>query len=357
MSITYTKELISFVKENDLSFLANKRILVTGSTGLIGSYFIDVLMKNNDIYESMIEIYALSRNKNRAERRFAEYINHNCFNIIVHDMNNHFESDIHIDYIIHAAGNSTPKTIKNDPVGTIKSNVFGTIDLLEYAKERNVEKFLFVSSSEIYGESISKIEAFSEDDMGVINPIETRASYSESKRLGENICANYSKLFGVKVNIARVSFAYGATYSELDDRVIPQFIDSSLNGDDIVLKSTGEMLRSYTYLYDVVSGLIHILRYGLSGNAYNISNGGSNVTIREIAEIISILTNTNLVFNVPEGTTTKGYSAFSKAVLNSKKLEKLGWKPKYNMQQGLSQVVGIQKENYSDKYNCTSLQC
>jgi nucleoside-diphosphate-sugar epimerase len=170
-----------------------------------------------------------------------------------------------------------------------------------------------------------------------------RACYTESKRMAENICVNYTKQYGVPTCIARVCFVYGPTFKSSDNRVIPQFLRKALNGQDIVLKSTGDLVRSYAYLFDVASGLFKILLEGKTGEAYNIANRNSNVSIREIAETIAELTGVKLLFDLPKEDQEKGYAPFSEALLDATKLEKLGWTPHYRISDGISNIVKILK--------------
>lgn len=341
MNEKYIEELDMFCENADLSALCNKAIMVTGASGLIGSYLVDVFMRFNEVQNNCTKVYAIVRNGERALERFKEYIENPLFHLVEHDVSSPAAFDFPVDYIIHAASNANPKAFDEDPIGTIQANVTGTLYLLGYARKCGALKLLYISSSEVYGEPFNTGTIYDENSMGAVDPMKPRACYTESKRMAENICVNYAKQYGVSSCIARVCFAYGPTFKGSDNRVIPQLLRKALNGQNIVLKSTGNLVRSYAYLYDVASGLFKILLKGKTGEAYNIANHNSNVSIREIAETIAEVTGVKLLFDLPKEDQDKGYAPFSMALLDAGKLEALGWKPSFDMKTGLKQTIDI----------------
>lgn len=341
MKKAYVEELDSFCKHTEMSFLRDKAVMITGATGLIGSYLVDVVMYANKLRNNGTKVYAIVRNVEKAKERFSEYLENDLFQLLKVDITNAFDFNFSVNYIIHAASNANPLAFDLDPIGTIKANVNGTIHLLDYAKKKSITKFLYLSSSEIYGEPVTAGTIYGEKSMGIVDPMNPRSCYTESKRMAENICINYFKQFSVSTNIARICFAYGPTFLEKDNRVVPQFIRNALNKENIVLKSTGELVRSYAYLFDVVSGLLKILSDGKPGEVYNISNRRSNVSIREIAETVADLSGVKVIFDLPERDKDKGYAPFSMSLLDSTKLEELGWMPEYNLRQGINQVLKV----------------
>lgn len=338
----YQQELNEFISKNPLEFLNRKSVMITGASGLIGSYLVDVIMKKNELLGNKTKVYAVVRNYEKAMKRFNKHINEMCFELVKADVSKQESYDFDVDYIIHAASNANPKAFDSDPIGTIEANVKGTLYLLNYAKDKDAN-FLYLSSSEVYGEPIKKNTIFKEDEMGIVNPLLPRSCYTESKRVSENICVNYSKQYGVHTNIARIGFAYGATFTEKDNRVIPQFIRSGLNDDFIVMKSSGSLVRSYIYIYDVASGIFKILEDGKDSETYNIANSNSNVSIREIAESVSKSTGKEIKYDLPELEIKKGYAPFSAGLISANKLESLGWVCRYPLTDGISQIVDILK--------------
>ena len=162
----YKNEIIKVSKTDFISWdkLKNSSILITGATGLIGSYLIDVLMYLNSNNNLNCKIYALSRNKEEAIKKFSEYVQNLNFVIIEADINSNIEiSEIKkIDYIIHLASNTHPKAYATDPIGTITTNIMGVYNMLEFADRVHAERMTFVSSNEIYGENRGDVEKFDE---------------------------------------------------------------------------------------------------------------------------------------------------------------------------------------------------
>jgi UDP-glucuronate decarboxylase len=344
MNSIYGNELIRFIKEEDLKYLEDKTVLVTGATGLIGSYIIDVLMYSNKLKNTNIRVIAQFRNLEHAKKRFFEYVDNDKFHFLSQDVTLPMQIEMEVDYIIHAASNANPKTIVEDPIGTIKANVNGTINLLEYARLHNTKRTVFLSSSEVYGEPTINNSIFSENNFGNVNQLSPRSSYSESKRMAENICVNYSEQFGCDVVIARIGFAYGSTFSESDNRVIPQFVRNAIIGKDIILKSDGKITRSYIYIYDVVSAIFKVLNKGKNAEAYNVANSSSNVSILQIATSISNISGVRIKFDFKQDE-KKGVSPYTSAILDCSKLESLGWKAKYNFEVGINIVINIMRNN------------
>lgn len=343
MNEKYIKELSIFLENHDISFLENKSIMITGASGLIGSYLIDILMHYNKVKDGNIKIHAIVRNLDKAKERFKESKS-SLLHLIKQDISLPNNFDFPVDFIIHAASNANPVAFSTDPIGTIKANVNGTMYLLEYAEEYNVQKFLYLSSSEIYGEPIEPNTIYTEGKMGIIDPMNPRACYTESKRMAENILVNYSKQYGVPINIARIGFAYGPTFTDSDNRVIPQFVRNAIKNEPIILKSTGSLVRSYIYMYDVSSGIFKILSEGKIGEAYNIANSESNVSIKEIAETVAQKSSVDLIFDLPKEEKEKGYAPFSMGLIDAKKLEGLGWKPVFDIEMGIGSIIETYKK-------------
>ena len=332
----YEKD-IDFVTQLILPWekLNNRTILISGATGMIGSFLIHVLMKRPE----SIRIIALGRNKETAKKRFREYWGIDNFQFISHDINQPLQNIGISDYVIHAASNTHPISYASDPIGTIKTNVIGTYHLLNYAVQCSVHRFLFMSSVEIYGENRGDIEYFNEKYCGYIDCNTMRAGYPESKRAGEALCQAYRKANELDIVIARAARTYGPTMLYEDTKAISQFIKNGLEKKDIVLKSEGNQLYSYNYVADSVSGLLTILLKGNDGEAYNISDCNSNYTLKQLASLIANLTGVNIKYEIPSVLEQSGYSKATKALMDSTKLEKLGWKAHWNMENGIRQTL------------------
>jgi nucleoside-diphosphate-sugar epimerase len=319
--------------------LENKSILITGATGLIGSFLTDVLMYCNEHYNTNITIYAVSRNSITARERFKAYVKNNLFHYIQYDVLEKPSFDFKADFIVHSASNSAPAAYVSDPVGTLKANVFGIDNLLEYAVNVHSERILYVSSGEVYGEGNG--EDFTETYSGYADSMNPRACYPSGKRAAETLCVSYAAQYGIDVVIARPCHIYGPTITKSNNRAFEQFIRNVLSQKDVVLKSKGEQYRSYCYVADCVSAILIILLKGEKGNAYNVANKQSNVSIAELAKTIASAGEQNVVFEVPSEEEKKGYSVISRATLNAEKLESLGWQAKYTLEKGIQKTIQI----------------
>ncbi len=324
--------------------LSGKSLLITGAAGMIGSCFIDVIMKKNR--ESLnCKVYALGRSAEKAKKRFAYCAHSGNFEFLQHDINKPIEFELgSVNYILHLASNTHPVAYSGDPIGTITTNIIGTNNLLKYAVKHKTERFVFASSVEIYGENCGDAEKFDESYFGYIDCNTLRAGYPESKRCGEALCQAYKKQFGLDVVIPRFARVYGPTMLMSDTKASSQFILKAVAGEDIVLKSAGEQYYSYTHVVDAVSGLFTVLLKGESGEAYNIADGKSDIRLKDFARLCSETAGTKVVFDIPDESEAAGYSKATKARLDGRKLESLGWQPIYAIGQGIEKTVAILRE-------------
>ncbi len=334
----YEENIKEVLKENEFMELKNQKILITGANGLIGSAIIDVLNYLN-IYENYnMKIIAMVRNENKVLQRLKEYKN---VKIIGQDVIEKIKFDEDVDYIIHTASNSHPQLFSNNPVDTMLGNFLGINNILKFASTHNCKKVEYISSGEVYGQGTEEIEMFEENYSGKINSMNPRSCYPISKLASETLCASYSSQYGIQTVVARPCHIYGPTQTNSDSRVIAQFIRNTLNGENIVMKSEGKQIRSYCYVLDCVTAILMILTKGKEGNAYNIANKQSIISIRQMAEMIARKSNLKVEYELPTKLEEKGYNPVTKSVLDESKLEKLGWKPCYTFEEGIEQTLKI----------------
>lgn len=324
----------------NVSNLQNKSILITGANGLIASYLIDYLIYLNKTKNINIKIYAMSRSKLKLEQRFK---NQSELTFVEQDLNKTFKFNKKIDYIMHTAGNAHPIAFSKYPVDTMKTNLLGTINLLELATKYNA-KFLYLSTGEIYGNNIDK-KPFTESDLGIVDTKLSRSCYPESKRAAETLCISYNSQYNVDVNIARLCYVYGSTITDTNSRADAQFLRNAINKQNIVMKSTGYQERTYCYVADCISALLIILLNGKNGEFYNIANPNSIVSIKDYASTLAKIANVELVFELPNDIEKKGYSKNADSILDSTKLQNIGWKPFYDIEKGLKNTYLQKKEN------------
>ncbi len=327
------------------SKLHNKAVLISGATGLVGSFLVDVLLHKNA--EGLnCKVYALGRNKQKANDRFSKYIYDSNLCFIRHDINKPLiqEEIGKVDFVIHMASNTHPVQYATDPIGTVTTNIIGLHNMLEFATDYNAERFVFTSSNEIYGENRGDTELFDEDYCGYINCNTLRAGYPESKRCGEALCQAYKSQKGLDIVIPRLTRSYGPTMLMTDTKAISQFIRKGIAGEDIILKSAGRQYYSYTYVADAVGGLLTVLLKGENGAAYNIADERSDIMLKDLAALIAKLTKQKVIFEIPDSIEASGYSTATKARLDGSKLEGLGWKAKYGIEEGIARTISILRE-------------
>lgn len=330
--------------------LSKKSILITGASGLIGSFLIDVLMEKN-LHGLNCKVYALGRNLDKAKNRFEKYWMSPLFEFVSHDINESLELDNadKLDFVVHLASNTHPVAYATDPIGTVTTNIIGTKNLLEFAVKHHAERFAFASSNEIYGENRGDVEFFDEKYCGYIDSNTLRAGYPESKRCGEALCQAYKKQENLDVVIPRFTRSYGPTMLKSDTKAISQFIKKAIEGENIVLKSTGTQYYSYTYVADAVAGFLTVILKGENGEAYNIADEASDIMLKDLAKIIATFAGKEVVFELPDQTEKAGYSKATKARLDGSKLKKLGWTARFDIKQGLERTIEMLMKSTSER--------
>ena len=336
----YQEDLRQILETPGIEELKGKRLLITGASGLLGVCLIDALMSYNR-QEAGICIHAVGRSREKAVSRLGEYYNDPHFHFIEQDARQSLPEGLVVDYIIPMASNTHPLAYSQFPIETIDINVKGAEHALRKAVTCGAT-VLYPSSVEVYGNARSN-DDFTEEYTGQLALSTARSCYTESKRLSEALCQSYIAERGAKVKIARLSRVFGPTMLMSDSKASSQFILKALNDEDIILKSKGEQLFSYTYVADAVSGLLHILLHGQTGVAYNIANENCNVRLKDFARQCAEWAGRRVVYDLPSDTEQKGFSIAMRAVLDNTRLKALGWKPRYDFKQAISRTLDILK--------------
>ncbi len=323
---------VNFPWEN----LNNKHILISGGSGMIGSSLVELFMYRNRYFNNNIKVTVISRDKNKIVKKFSNFLNNDNFNYILHDINKPIDVSVY-NYIFHTASNTHPNSYSTDPIGTITTNILGTYNLLNGASS-NLNKFILLSSVEIYGENNSDTLKFDEDFSGYINCNTLRAGYPESKRVSEALCQAFISEKNYSISIARVSRIYNPS-SQNDSKATSQFIKNAKLKEDIVLKSKGEQLYSFIYLSDAIEGLLYVLFYGKNSEAYNIANDDNGITLYDFAHKLAELSNVSIKFELPNEVEAKGFSVVKNAVMSVEKLKILGWGQRTTLDIGLKKIL------------------
>lgn len=340
----YQGRLRRLAKRQDMwRVFEGKRFFVTGATGMIGTFLIDLLMYKNK-EGAQIRIIASGRDAARAAVRFRRYIEDPLFTFHEHDSNKPFDEMIDADFFIHAASSTHPLQYANDPIGTITANIIGTKNVLDLALKKQGCRIVFLSSVEVYGENRGDIEAFDEAYMGYLDCNTLRAGYPESKRAGEALCQAYIKAHGVDVIIPRFSRVYGPTMLATDSKAAAQFIGNAAAGKSVVLKSAGSQYYSYLYVGDAANAILYLLLHGKCGEAYNVAGYESDITLKEFACLAAQSAGVPMIYGTPSDEEKAGYSKATKAILNTSKIEALGWSGNISVHEGILETVQILKQ-------------
>lgn len=299
-------------------------VLLTGATGLVGSALLKKLVVDGNSVTCPI------RNKEKAKGLFDGDIYNKVqwiempLETYLKDMEDGF------DYIIHCASPTASKYFVSNPVETLSFNITTTTAIMEYAKNHNVKGVLFLSSLESYGTVTESDTLIDEDYQGYVNPLEVRSSYNIAKRTCECICHAYSQEYDVPVKVVRLTQIISSKVAEEDMRVYAQFARSAARREDIILHTEGTSARQYLYIDDAVEALITVLIKGLSGEAYNVANEDTYISVKDMAEFVQ--KNFNPEHKVViQKRDDMGYAPVTKLRLSTQKLRDLGWSPRYGL--------------------------
>lgn len=347
----YLDEDIKYLSqmEDILGTFKGKTILVTGASGLIGSIIVKALCEYESIHKSDLHVYAVVRNVKKAESVFKEYLNVNTLHVIVSDINEKFTISRHVDYIIHGASITDSKLFVTRPVETIDTLINGTKNILELGREHQIEKFLFISSLEVYGKPDENYQV-DENYVGYIDYSSIRSSYSEGKRMAECLCYSYCSEYGVPVVTARLAQTFGPGVEFNDGRVFAQFARCVINGENIGLNTAGRTYRNYCYTRDAVAAVFYILARGTVSEAYNVANKDTGITIADMANMVSNSNylgkeNIKVVFNHLAELKSFGYNPEMKIELVTEKLEQLGWRAEVDLEQMFVRMIHDMKQS------------
>ena len=324
--------------------LEGKTLLLSGATGMIGCFLVDLIMQRNESVAkgSRCRIIAVGRNITTARERLSHWFDSSEFYFVVHDIAKPLHELSHPpDYLIHGASTSHPIEYSTDPINTVLSNVFGTHTMLELAEQKTGSRLLLISSVEVYGENRGDTERFKENYCGYVDCNTLRAGYPEAKRVSEALCQAYIAQEKVDAAVIRLPRCYGPTMKMEDSKAVAQFIKNGVNGENIVLKSEGKQLYSFAHVSDAALGILWVLLRGESGQAYNLSDERSDVMQKDLAALIANYMGTKVIFDLPGEIERRGYSTVQKALMDGAKLRELGWDARYDISSGICETIDI----------------
>lgn len=303
----------------------NRKVLVTGGSGFLGSHLVERLLERGDEVLCVDNFYTGTR------RNVEHLIGHKRFELMRHDVC--LPLYVEVDEIYNLACPASPIHYQHDPVQTTKTSVLGAINMLGLAK-RVKAKILQASTSEVYGDPA--VHPQGESYWGNVNPVGIRSCYDEGKRCAETLFFDYWRQHQLRIKVVRIFNTYGPRMHPDDGRVVSNFIVQALRGDDITLYGNGNQTRSFCYCDDLVDAMIRMMDTPDSiVGPVNIGNS-NEFTIRELAELVVRLTNSKskMVFRpLPQDDPMQRKPELA---LASQLLE---WAPSTQLQEGLTKTI------------------
>jgi len=311
--------------------MTDKRVLVTGGAGFLGSHLCEWLLKQGN------EVLCVDNFFTGSKRNIAHLLSNPYFELIRHDVC--FPLYVEVDEIYNLACPASPIHYQWDAVQTVKTNVHGAINMLGLAKRLKI-KILQASTSEIYGNP--EIHPQTEDYWGHVNPIGPRACYDEGKRCAETLFFSYYRQYSIPIKVVRIFNTYGPRMHSNDGRVVSNFILQALDGMPLTVYGDGSQTRSFCYVDDLIEGLIRMMATPDDFTGPLNMGNPHECTILELAETIIRLTDSksNIIHKpLPQDDPTRRRPDITLAK------EKLGWKPKVSLEEGLTRTIAYYANN------------
>jgi UDP-glucuronate decarboxylase len=303
----------------------NKKILVTGGAGFLGSHLCDKLLTLG------LEVIALDNFYTGQDCNINHLHGNDSFKLIRHDVS--YPIQLEINQIYNLACPASPVHYQHDPIQTTKTSVYGAINMLELAKSNNA-RIMQASTSEVYGDP--DVHPQKEEYWGRVNPIGLRSCYDEGKRCAETLFFDYHRLHNIDIKVMRIFNTYGPRMHPNDGRVVSNFIVQALSGQDITIYGNGEQTRSFCYVDDLVAGMINLMNSDdVHIGPFNFGNP-TEITMIELSETILRLTGgkSRIVFMpLPEDDPKQRQPNIENAK------NKLGWTPNVSLEDGLMETI------------------
>jgi nucleoside-diphosphate-sugar epimerase len=332
-------------REYDTSGFAGATVLIAGANSQIARFLTCLLIELSDRRNLAMRFVLLARNIEKAELNFADYRGREDVTLIEQDIAEPIRYEGEADYIFHAGGSSSPYHYLHDPVGIVKANALGTVNVLDYAARHSVRNIVFASSREVYGDVRPGTEFIGETENGAFDHMKPRNCYPESKKLAESACAAYAAQYGIPYSILRIASVYGPGMILRDDgRAIADIVAAVVDRRDIVLTGPGTIVRGYCYISDIADGILRVLSSPGKNQIYNLSNETELMQLRNIASLAAGLfpeRNVDVVYANPGDRLPAGaYSSAAFVPLDTSKIEGLGWRPTVKLADGLRRTIG-----------------
>lgn len=300
------------------------RILVTGGAGFLGSHLCRNLLSQGH------EVLCLDNLYTGLKVHIEDFLSNPMFKFIEQDITEPF--DFQVDQIYNFACPASPVHYQADPVKTLKTSIFGTLNCLDLAK-KNKARILQASTSEVYGDPA--IHPQKETYWGNVNPIGIRACYDEGKRCAETLLFDYHRKYEADIRVVRIFNTYGPGMDPKDGRVVSNFIVQALKGEALTIYGDGSQTRSFCYVDDLIEGIVRFMNQNAVQGPMNLGNP-NEFTIRELAEKVIELTQSKGGIEYKPLPQDDPKQRCPDITLAKKVLD---WAPKIELEEGLSKTV------------------
>lgn len=330
--------------------LAGKKILVSGATGLLGSRLVARIAELNDLWQAGIRAVGLYRREEKKNRMFPGLPDREDILFRRYAVGAPPEPDREVDAVIHCAGiTGGSKMHLRDPLEVFRTGLEGTGEMLEFAAASGCPDFVYVSTYEVYGDGDDGV-LIGEQDACRLDTFTLRNCYGEIKRLCESLCCAYMSKYGMNVCAARLTSTFGKGVAYRDPRFFAEFARCVIEGRDIVLKSGGGTVRSYLDADDAAGAFLYLLAGGKSGNAYNVTNLSNTISVRDLALKMIRLSGKplGLRYETGEDISALGFRKEGTTLLDGRKMEGLGWKPVYTLDETLGKMIRYMRTEQND---------
>lgn len=329
-----TEDVEKAASEADLfEGLRGANVLITGITGMMGSFLALVLDCANRRHNLDLRLFGVSRKATKFHEAFPRV----AIELLEQDICRPLDCNIVFDRVVHAASPIGSRAFSKNPVEALSTNVRGALNALEKAVRDQAGRFLLMSSVEVYGDADGLL---GEDTCGRLDSLNVRSCYAEGKRAAENACVCAYKQYGLETVIVRLARTYGPMMNLSSGLFVADFIRDCRDGKPIALSSDGTALRQLCYVGDAVRGVLVALARGAPGQAYNIAPDGIESVGNIAARLAALLRNGTVEKTEPEAGIA--YGEFGGAAgMATDKIRALGWRAEVGLDEGLRRTLSF----------------
>jgi nucleoside-diphosphate-sugar epimerase len=321
----------------DFQSLNNKSFLIIGGSGFLGSNLVKAILSINHLHNVNIEVSCIYKSKKNLKNSLGKWINHPNLTLINRDISKEILlKNKNYNYVINLASIANPSAFSGNEELIINSNVIGSKNILNEINIPKLENYIYISSAEIYG--ITDENDITEESYGVINSSSERSIYALSKKLTETFTVAFAKSRKLSFNIIRPFHIYGPGMNIDDGKIHSEIVKAVVRGQNLTLFSKGDAKRSFCYISDAIRGLIMVTLKGSKGEIYNLGNPNTFMSIKTLIERVFKYqgVKTKLIF---EHNSPYTLSPIKKNKPDVGKLNKLGWEPLVNIQNGFERTI------------------